>query len=217
MEPLITNRRYLVWLCVCPANKSASRWQKLAHATFATIVLTAVMCGVTGCLTFCWKFASIDFGRSVFAFMFAVAEFTAVYTATVGIFLLRHKIGAIFDNLAVIYRQSKCFFYLENIFKNQKNTTFVSNPDQKTDSFDYLARANDTSEWMCKTFSKIATVAIIVNISLVPIISVLFCWATNKDAGVENYYHPIPYVWVRNFNWKIAVEFYEFMWFFIFL
>lgn len=118
MEPLVTNRRYLVWLCVCPADEFANRWQKLVYTILAVYVLSTIMCGVTGCLTYCWKFASIDFGRSVFAFMFAVAEFTVVYMALVGIILLRHKIGSIFDKLSAIYRQSKCLTKLN--LKNLK-------------------------------------------------------------------------------------------------
>lgn len=107
MEPSATNRRCLTWLYICPTDEFASRWQKLVHFTFAVTVLTAIICGATGCLVFCWKFISIDLGRSVFAFMFAAAEFTVVYMAFVGTILLRHKIGAIFHGLSAIYNDSK--------------------------------------------------------------------------------------------------------------
>lgn len=47
----------------------------------------------------------------VLAFMFIAAEFTVIYMAFVGMFLLRHKIGAIFDNFSTIYKDSKCLIW----------------------------------------------------------------------------------------------------------
>lgn len=108
MEPLVTNRRYLVWLCMCPASKSTSRWQEIAHATFAITALTGLVSILVPCTVFFWKFISIDMGRCMFALVFIVAEFVAVYTALVGMISLRHKVGTIFDNLAKIYKDSKC-------------------------------------------------------------------------------------------------------------
>lgn len=107
MEPLATNRRYLIWLRACPPDESTSRWQKLAHFAFSAIVLLGILSIIAACLTYCWKFVSIDLGRSVFAFMVAVVHFSVVYMALVGMILLRHKIGTIFDNLSAIYKTSK--------------------------------------------------------------------------------------------------------------
>lgn len=109
MEPLVTNRRCLIWLSICPPDESTSRWQKMTYIIFVMTVLTALICAVAAYLAFCWKFASIDLGRTMFAFMFVIFEFVAIYMALVGIILLRHKIGAIFDSLSTIYKESKCF------------------------------------------------------------------------------------------------------------
>lgn len=106
MEPLITSRKCLVWLYVYPADESSSKWQKLAHATFATYIIVALIGVVAACYAFSWKFASIDLGKSVYAFMLVFDQFTAIYAVLAG-FLLRHKFGKIFDNLTTIYQARK--------------------------------------------------------------------------------------------------------------
>lgn len=107
MDPLVTNRQCLICLRILPADETASRRQRLAHSIFAGAVLIGLACGMTACLAFCWKFASIDLGRSIFAFLFVIGEFTFTYMALVGMILLRHKIGSIFENLKAIYKASE--------------------------------------------------------------------------------------------------------------
>lgn len=109
MEPLVTNRLCLIWLRMCPAGESISRWQKLAHAIFATFVLTGTICSVAASFAFWWKFVSIDFGRSIFACLIIIVEFVVIYMALAGMIFLRHKIGRVFDNLSTIYRDGKYF------------------------------------------------------------------------------------------------------------
>lgn len=109
MEPLVTNRRCLVWLCICPADEYTSRWQKLAYIIFAMFVSSGLIGGSAACLAFSWKFLSIDLGRAMFAFTFVAAEFTAIYMALVGVISMRRKIDTIFKNLSTIYKNSKCF------------------------------------------------------------------------------------------------------------
>ena len=111
MEPLSTNRRCLIWICIHPADESASRRQKIAHSLFATMVLVTLLSGCAAGIAFCWKFVSIDLGKTFFSFMCVAAEFSALYMALVGMFLMRHKIGTIFENLLKIYKASKCFFF----------------------------------------------------------------------------------------------------------
>lgn len=111
MEPLVTIRQYFVWLGILPADESTTRRQKLAQTIFIRVVLIGPICGVAASLVFCWKYVSIDTGRSIFAILFAVAEFTVLYVALVGMFLLRHKNGSIFDNLATIYNDSEYFCF----------------------------------------------------------------------------------------------------------
>lgn len=108
MVPLETNRRCLIWLCIYPAEEPTSRWQSFGHAIFAMTALIGSMGAFVASLAYCWKFASIDLGKTLFSFMFVVAEFTAIYVGLVGMLLMRHKIGPIFDNLTNIYKACKC-------------------------------------------------------------------------------------------------------------
>lgn len=114
MEPLSTNRQCLIWLRACPPDESPTRRQKLAHTAFAVLVLAGLIGGAIASSAFFWKFVSIDLGRSMFAFVFVVGEFTIIYMVLVGMILLRHKIGAIFENLATIYKESQYFLFVSN-------------------------------------------------------------------------------------------------------
>lgn len=107
MEPLATNRQCLIWLCVCPADESASRWQRVAHTAFAFATLAGVIFGFLSSSAFVWKFMSIDLGRTMYAFTFMSGEVAVIYMALAGMILMRHKIKTVFDNLATIYEDSK--------------------------------------------------------------------------------------------------------------
>lgn len=118
MEPLKTTHRCLIWLCMCPAEETASRWQKFAYNTFGTIVLVAIISGFVANVVFCVRFISIDLERSMFAVMFVAAQFGVIYMALVAIFFKRQKINTIFKNLTIIYRDGKQ--RLENELKTLK-------------------------------------------------------------------------------------------------
>lgn len=111
MEPLVTNRRCLIWLYAYPADASTTRWQKLAHVAFAVFVLTVLIGHFASSFVFGWKYISIDVGKSVFAFMFCINEFFLISLMAAGMILLR-KIGRIFDDLSTIYKASKYFPYV---------------------------------------------------------------------------------------------------------
>lgn len=104
MESMSTNRRCLVWLCICPAGKSTSRWLRLAHIVCATIAMTGLVCGFTSGSAFVWKFISTDVGQSMYAFTFISGEVAAIYMALAAMTLLRHQIDTVFKNLSTIYK-----------------------------------------------------------------------------------------------------------------
>lgn len=107
MEPLVTTRQCLTWICMCPADESTSRWQKTKYTLFAVTTEIGLMCICTPAAVYFLKYISIDLGRSVFAFMFVVATFTAFCMGLIGMISLPHKIGRIFENLSKIYKDSK--------------------------------------------------------------------------------------------------------------
>lgn len=108
MQPLVTNRQCLIWLCICPAKKLTNRRQSLARAMCATIALTGLMCSFTSNLMFAWKFISLDVGQAMYALTFMFGGFAVLYMAVVGMILMRRKIASIFDNLSTIYKASEC-------------------------------------------------------------------------------------------------------------
>lgn len=120
MEPLATTRQSLTWLCMCPADESSSRWQKIAYTAFTTIGVVVTGVGIVGGLTFCAKFVSIDLGKSMFAFLYVAAEFTVIYTALVVLLLMRHKIGSILKALTTIYKDAGEYSSLEKVQRKWK-------------------------------------------------------------------------------------------------
>lgn len=214
MEPLATNRRCLIWLCICPVDESISQWKKIAYTIFTAMVLSGLIGGSVACLVFSWKSASIDVGQSMYAFTFVAAQFTSVYFALVGVSLLRHKIGKIFKDLSAIYKNSEFAFLFSfgpsrrlsfccnnNKFTQREIFSFsvaIRSPysDEAEDSFEFLARVNDTSEWMWRIYLNYITGgAIFINLVISPIISVLFNCFIKANSNVENFYHPVPYAY----------------------
>lgn len=107
MKPLETTHRCLIWLCMCPADKSSNQWQKISYTIFGAAALIAIISGFISNVIFCIRFISIDLERSMFAIMFVAAQFGVIYMALVVILLMRPKIDRVFKNLAIIY--GKCF------------------------------------------------------------------------------------------------------------
>lgn len=48
-------------------------------------------------------------------------------------------------------------------------------------------------------------VVLIVNFAFAPLISVLFNWVTNNNSNVENFFHPIPYVYVNSIEFELKI------------
>lgn len=117
MEPLPTTRQCLIWLRLCPADELTCRRQKIAHIVFSMIILIGLIFNIAASLVYCWKFVSIDLGRSIFAFMIVTGQFAIIYMVLVGVILMRHKIGTIFDTLSTIYETSKCSFLNQSNLK----------------------------------------------------------------------------------------------------
>lgn len=123
MEPLPMTRQSLIWLCMYPPDNSTSQWQKVTHAIYTAICLGALLTCFGGDLAFCFKFVASNLGRSLFSFMFVVAEFSVIYMGFVAIILLQHEIETIFELLSTIYSASKRSNW-RNYTTNQKIQTF---------------------------------------------------------------------------------------------
>lgn len=106
MEPLPTTRRMMVWLCMCPANESATHRQNVGYIAHTLVVLIICLISITTGLAYCLKFISIDFDGAIFGFMAAIAEFGIIYELIVALGM-RYHIANIFTSLSTIYKTSK--------------------------------------------------------------------------------------------------------------
>lgn len=106
MSPLITNQRVLMWLCVCPAPEPTSARKKANYVAFTSMIFIANISALAATTTFFINFISIDLEVSLMALIGIVGFFAIAYIMIVAL-LFRHKINALFDGLAEIYKASK--------------------------------------------------------------------------------------------------------------
>lgn len=105
MRPLVTNQRVLTWLCVCPPDESTKKWQKRTYICFSVIISLANLTGLAASLAYFYKFLSIDLEKTLCTMSQVGALISTVY-AGIYIFISRHQITALFENLSEIYKQS---------------------------------------------------------------------------------------------------------------
>lgn len=74
------------------------------------------------------------------------------------------------------------------------------NSDKKTDSFRYLTSVNNTSERMWKIFFKVIAVIIAMNTVVLPLVS----FFSDPNSEVENFHHPLPFVYRKKFKLKFV-------------
>lgn len=106
MVPLETNRRILTWLCVYPADKNTSKWQKRGYAVFSAAVVFMNCFGFTVSSAFYLKFASTDPDEAIFAIIQMPASAYTIYISIATI-ILRQKITDIFQTLSTIYEMCR--------------------------------------------------------------------------------------------------------------
>lgn len=110
MQPLKTAQRVLTWLCVYPADESASKWMKLAYLICYLSVLLGNFGNLTAGAAYFVKYLSIDLEKALYAFSQMGALLTSAYII-VTLLLLRHRIVVVFDGLAKIYAECKYIFH----------------------------------------------------------------------------------------------------------
>lgn len=106
MKPLVTNKRILIWLCLCSPAESTTTKKRIIYVIFSALVFSVILSVFAGYLTFFVKFVSIDFERSLFTFLLVVTLAGIMYGMIV-IFFLRHQMAATFERLSAIYDASE--------------------------------------------------------------------------------------------------------------
>lgn len=107
MQPLFTIKRILIWLCMCPPQKSTSKWKKRVYLIFAAVVLFSFLFGLMAHSAYIVKFLSTNFPGCLFAFLGVCGFWGVIYIMTTS-FIMRQKISRFFENLTEIYESSKC-------------------------------------------------------------------------------------------------------------
>lgn len=78
MNPLDTNRRVFIWLCICPAEKDETKREKISHIAFSVTVYMCIICAIAGSAVFICNNLLIDFESSLFA-LFQLSGLSGVF------------------------------------------------------------------------------------------------------------------------------------------
>lgn len=106
MNPLVTNKKVLTWLCLCPAEKSTKWSWKLIYAIFALTIFTGNLCAFVVSVVYFMQFVSTDLEGCLYA-LYQIGAFSALIYMTMTAFYLRHEISALFESLSEIYHMCK--------------------------------------------------------------------------------------------------------------
>lgn len=106
MEPIETVKQMLIWLCVCPSPKSASKSAKLAHLAFTVFVFSGNIGGAITHGFFLFKFGATDLKGSIFSFMGSTG-FSAILYVMIILSSMGHQITSILGQLSIIYKTRK--------------------------------------------------------------------------------------------------------------
>lgn len=113
-NPLETNRKVFIWLCMCPADKSTDKKENRAHVICIVIVTALILTFFIASAVFFSKFASTDLEESLYALFQISATSGVMYLIAVAI-IMRDKILNIFNKLSDIYEACKMFSLLNII------------------------------------------------------------------------------------------------------
>lgn len=200
METNILPTHRIVWtlLCVYPVDEKVSKWKKWAVSLFPLISFAAHISLIASSIAYILEFVWIDLESCLIAFGQFVAFSPIVFVLPIA-FLCRHKIVIVFEKLAEIH--NKCeytwnLFFFHKMMEVIKCFCFFSlfiiyftKPDQTMDSYEYLVRANETSEWLWQFYFKFMLCGVSSTIVLMTF-SIYMCWLRYGTFDATYLYHP---------------------------
>ncbi|XP_055310916.1 putative odorant receptor 69a [Sitodiplosis mosellana] len=170
MEPLATSKRVLTWLCLLPAKKNTTKWER---GSYVALLLALIVSDVTVALSsflYILNFKSHDLQDISIALFQFLATIPVANTIIVA-FIHRHKIPAVLDKLSKFYGKYK-----------------------DDDSLRFLTQANNRSEWFWDLFFKFVLGGFIGIFSTLSVASVLLCLMWNGYFDVALVFHPCRYI-----------------------
>lgn len=196
MKPLYTIKRILIWIYMCKPERKASKWTKTIYFKVGLTTFAFNLGALAAHFAYIYTFLSTDLEASLFA-CFGIFGFFGVTYVMMSAFFLQEKINSIFEKLSRIYEM--CKFYLYSIqhgfakfsgFIPSFNWLMFLFSGKNTDINRFLIEANETSEWICTTLLKFMF-AYFANVATMSILSVFFCWLSEENLDVNEFYHPL--------------------------
>lgn len=88
MQPLTTNRKVLVWLCILPAEENTHKYMKLIYILVSVSLITTSITGCISSLAFIYKYASANLEDSLYA-LFQVCANVSNLNMILNAFMMR--------------------------------------------------------------------------------------------------------------------------------
>lgn len=161
------------------------------------------MSGVISSAVFIQRFISNDLESVLYALLQVSASFAVLYMLAIALFF-RKKIKDFFDKLTDIYSARKNTHFTKILLKNFYKCLISLNLDANQDTFQFLAKANDKSEWMWRIYSKYTLVLLFFGL-FTSVVSYLLAGGFYRD----KLFTPYRLVWVeiplmfKKIWWKI--------------
>lgn len=102
VEPLLTNKTALIWLCAYETDKKTN----FAHVAFTVFVFATYFCFLSASIAFLWKFITIDFIETLYVLIQILAALPMM-KALIIMIVLRQKFRSLFENLTSFYDACK--------------------------------------------------------------------------------------------------------------
>lgn len=106
LEPLVTNRKVLLWLCLIPFDESISQRKKIAYITVGVTTMVAVFLILIASIVLFLRVIGDNLEISLYIVTQITGYASAESMILTGV-LLRHKIFKIIDSLREIYSACK--------------------------------------------------------------------------------------------------------------
>lgn len=193
MKPLPTTRRVFSWFCVYH-DEASTKWQKLAHISFTSIVFVFLITASISSIGYIFKNISISLEDS----LYAVPQISAVVIikySLIAMYFSRDEFHGIFYNLSDIYK--KC-----NVLQKSFKTLRVDPSfkkyylmlDARMDSSKYLEKANNKSERFWPIYFKFIMVPFMMSSAVVSIVTVLFQWKVHGEFDTQHLFHAFRFL-----------------------
>lgn len=189
----------LTWLSLCPPDENIKKRPKIAYFLFTVTMFLIEFIGFLSSIAFLLTYLRRDLNKALYS-VFQIASSSSVMYTMCAVFFLRHKISKIFTNLSEIYKSSenhfdfffsrwtlKCLIFII-IFFSMK---FRLNSDENENSFEFLAQANNSSEWIWKMYIKLVLFGFPCTTFSAAAASVAICWLIKRHFDAKFLFYPL--------------------------